>query len=44
MKTYFIPETTCLSVNAQTMICASGAAPQRQGQIGVMNVTKGEWS
>jgi len=38
MKTYFIPETTCLKVNAQTMICASGAAPKRQGQLGTMTV------
>jgi len=38
MKKYFMPETTCLKVNAQTMICASGAAPKRSGELGTMKV------
>ncbi|GEM_PF-2605288 len=43
MKKYVNPETKCLSVNAQTVICTSAEAPQRQGQLGTMTVTTGEW-
>jgi len=43
MKKYLIPETTCLSVNAQTVICTSAEAPKRQGQLGTMTVTNGNW-
>jgi len=46
MKQYVIPQTTCLKVNAQTMICASaGPEPQAPGRMSLSNVTKtqGSW-
>jgi len=42
---YTTPETTCLTINAQTMICTSPGpepAPYR-AQIGTMTHTTGEW-
>jgi len=39
MKKYLIPETTSLSVNAQTFLCGSETpAPTRSGELGTMKV------
>jgi len=45
MQKYFIPETTCLTLNAQTIICTSPSPEPTYspGQLGNMSQTTGSW-